>query len=445
MTLELFEHNKRALDEVFGRWESGAKRCCVIHAVGTGKSFIYHKLAEIEKSARILVLSPTNYIFDVQRMSVKKVCPDYDFDAYSTRTYYSNYKIAKQSPDLLGKWDYIVLDEFHRAGAKTWSVGVEELFVANPDARVLGLSATPIRYSDSGRNMAEEIFGNNIASCIMLPDAWAQDILKKPRYIIGDYQTGKTIQSAEKMLATCRYENRKEEMQRVLDQMRRAVVSSTMNLSNIFASGLDSKAAKLIIFCRSVTDLKIARSKCGEWFEGVNTNIHKYKVLVSNYKNDEEAEGEWYDGRNVLELRAFNDDNDPEALKILFCIDALNEGVHVDSVDGVVLMRHTKSPIIYQQQIGRAMSTSEKKVPVVFDIAGVLDNVDLIYSIRDDYRKAHGAIAGGYFDKTDDFIIDDRIIEFAELNARMNELYRNPLTMDEMIGAVIADMQRKAS
>lgn len=38
----------------------------------------------------------------------------------------------------------------------------------------------------------------------------------------------------------------------------------------------------------------------------------------------------------------------------------LNEGIHVDDVDGVILLRPTVSPIIYLQQIGRALSAGNK-------------------------------------------------------------------------------------
>ena len=55
-----------------------------------------------------------------------------------------------------------------------------------------------------------------------------------------------------------------------------------------------------------------------------------------------------------------------------------NEGIHVDDVDGVVLFRPTVSPIIYKQQIGRALSASKGKLSVIFDIA---NNVYNLYSV----------------------------------------------------------------
>ena len=47
-----------------------------------------------------------------------------------------------------------------------------------------------------------------------------------------------------------------------------------------------------------------------------------------------------------------------DRLKLLFCIDMLNEGVHVEGISGVILFRPTISPIIYKQQIARLDSIS---------------------------------------------------------------------------------------
>lgn len=439
MTLELFEHNRKALDAAYASWEADNKRVAIVHAVGTGKSFIYHKLAEEQKGKRVLVLTPTNYIFQIQKSSVAKVDPKYNFNIYKTRTYVKNRDYAKYEPEELGQWDYIVLDEFHRAGARTWSKGVHALLDANPDARVLGLSATPIRYSDSGRDMLEELFDGNVVSTLLLPDAWAQGILQVPKYVLGDYQAEKTIAEAEKLLAKNKNPHRTAEMEQVLDQMRRAVVSSSMNLADIFADNVVDRAAKLVIFCRSSADLAIAWDKCFEWFSLVNTNIHRSKVLVSQFEDEEAERPEEQETNNKTILDSFNTDNDPDALKLLFCIDALNEGVHVDGVDGVILMRHTQSPIVFQQQIGRAISVTHNKQPLIIDLAGVLDDIKLIYNIQSDYRKIRSSRSGGYSDKTgDDFIIDNRIVEFAELNRRMHELYDMPRTLGEDIKDVFA-------
>jgi len=58
----------------------------------------------------------------------------------------------------------------------------------------------------------------------------------------------------------------------------------------------------------------------------------------------------------------------------------LNEGIHVDGVDGVILLRPTISPIIYKQQIGRALATDAEGSPLIFDL---VNNFDSLFNIRE--------------------------------------------------------------
>jgi len=58
---------------------------------------------------------------------------------------------------------------------------------AYPDARMLGLSATNIRYLDNRRDMADELFEGNLASDMTLGDAIVQSILPAPTYVISVY------------------------------------------------------------------------------------------------------------------------------------------------------------------------------------------------------------------------------------------------------------------
>ena len=44
--------------------------------------------------------------------------------------------------------DIIILYEFHHWGAPEWGKAVEQLIKNNPNAKILGLSATPMRYFD---------------------------------------------------------------------------------------------------------------------------------------------------------------------------------------------------------------------------------------------------------------------------------------------------------
>lgn len=75
-------------------------------------------------------------------------------------------------------------------------------------------------------------------------------------------------------------------------------------------------------------------------------------------------------------------------LKLLYCIDMLNEGIHVDDVDGVILLRPTVSPIIYLQQIGRALSAGSKNQPVIFDLVNNFDSLYCIDCLKNEMQEA---------------------------------------------------------
>ena len=51
------------------------------------------------------------------------------------------------------KWDVIIMDEFHRTGASVWNQFIDKLISMNPDAKLIGLSATPIRFSGPAQSI----------------------------------------------------------------------------------------------------------------------------------------------------------------------------------------------------------------------------------------------------------------------------------------------------
>ena len=96
------------------------------------------------------------------------------------------------------------------------------------------------------------------------------------------------------------------------------------------------------------------QGKVHEWFDKIDKAPHIYTA----YSDDPTTDKAFAD---------FKSDSS-DHLKLLFAIDMLNEGVHVDDVSGVILFRPTVSPIIYKQQIGRALSASKSaKAPVIFE------------------------------------------------------------------------------
>jgi superfamily II DNA or RNA helicase len=70
-----------------------------------------------------------------------------DFVACTVQSLVSNGRMAR----LLSKpVDFVILDECHHAVAPTWQQCIEEIKDANPDVKILGLTATPRRTDDVG-------------------------------------------------------------------------------------------------------------------------------------------------------------------------------------------------------------------------------------------------------------------------------------------------------
>ena len=116
------------------------------------------------------------------------------------------------------------------------------------------------------------------------------------------------------------------------------------------------------------------KEQVSTWFLRVDREPRIYTAFYNDTATDRE-------------FREFKKDNSAH-LKLLFCIDMLNEGVHVDDVDGVILLRPTVSPIIYLQQIGRALSAGSGKTPVIFDLVNNFDSLSCIDCLKKEMEEA---------------------------------------------------------
>ncbi|OLO26801.1 hypothetical protein BTR23_22235, partial [Alkalihalophilus pseudofirmus] len=178
--IELLAHNKKAYDnskELFRH----SKKVAVVQATGTGKSYIIIKFLSDFINKQCLVLAPSKYI--LKQLKSKFM---WSFEDTKLMTYA---KLAKYSESEINsfKFDLIVLDEFHRCGAKEWGKGVQLLINNNYNSLLLGTTATPIRYLDGNKDMSDELFDGNVSSDLSLANAIAKNILPMPTYVTALY------------------------------------------------------------------------------------------------------------------------------------------------------------------------------------------------------------------------------------------------------------------
>ena len=381
MGAELFKHNKIAYKAVTDMLETTGK-AAVIHPTGTGKSFIAFQLCEDHPEQKFCWLSPSEYIFRTQaenwkqssdkgNLQIKKLgwqetFPNIDFFTYA--------KLARMDVEALVQINphYIILDEFHRCGAAGWGGGVERLQKIYPKAKILGLSATNIRYLDNQRDMAWELFDGNIASELTLGEAIARDILPMPKYVLSIYSYEKEWKKYKEKVQRAKNKAVHDTAEKQLDALRRALDKAD-NLDTVFEKHI-TPFGKYIVFCASYDHLNEMKELASEWFAKVDSAPRMYTAYSD-------------DPGTAWQFEAFQADQSRH-LKLLYCIDMLNEGVHIKDIDGVILLRPTVSPIIYKQQIGRALAAGGKKMPVIFDIVMNIENLYSIGVIEEELKKA---------------------------------------------------------
>ncbi len=370
MAIELFRHNQDAYTAAVQMLRTTGK-AAVIHPTGTGKSFIAFKLCEDHPEKTICWLSPSSYIFKTQLENVKNAGGN-DLDNIRFITYA---RLINMTPDEISaiQPDYIVLDEFHRCGAEMWGLGVKNLLSAFPKAPVLGLSATAIRYLDNQRDMSDELFDGNVASEMTLGEAIVRGILNPPKYVLSVFSYQKDLEKYEKRVRNAKSKAVRDEGEQHLKALRRALEKAD-GMEAIFQKHMENRTGKYIVFCANFDHMQDMIAMAPQWFFSVDDAPRIYCA----YSDDPETD---------KAFAAFKADCS-DHLKLLYCIDMLNEGVHVDDVDGVILLRPTVSPIIYKQQIGRALAAGKKKNAVIFDIVLNIENLYSIGAIEEEMQIA---------------------------------------------------------
>lgn len=368
MEIKLLKHNEEAYQKLISCLKDHQK-VAINHATGTGKSFILLKYLYENRNKNILYLAPTYQILDqiqdvyLEELGIKKQdFANINFNIYRNMMYLDMQKIKDS-------YDVIILDEYHRCGAKKWGKSIKRLISLieeDPSKKIIGTTATFIRYLDHEKNMNNIIFDGVCASNLTLADAIIQGILPAPCYYTYLLDIKAQIEETKKLLNDkIFYEENKRAYLKKLEELEN-IITSSFNF-DAKKKELNLKNGKYIVFCKNIKDIEKVKKQINTLLEG--TEVSSYQIDSSKTKDF-----------NKEELRKFRKNNDK--VSILYSVNLLNEGVHVKGIDGIFMFRTTKSPIIYFQQLGRLLSYSGRKDKLyVFDFANNLKNHKVIYDL----------------------------------------------------------------
>lgn len=269
--------------------------------------------------------------------------------------------------------------------------------------------------------MADEIFEGNVASSMELEEAWLRGILPIPKYIIALYDAPKELGELKVSIEKVKDKKKYSKFTKKYEELRRSLQDAD-GVDAAIAKHLKKSDAKVIVFCPNNEKLQEFMALSHEWFHGVNEDIHIYKTTNA-------------DPNGSKDFKSFKEDGS-DALKVLYCINQLNEAVHISGIDAIVMVRPTKSPVIFHQQLGRALSSGSNGTPLVFDlcnnfgslggIAGMQERVERIY----EEMMEHGEKPSH---DPKEFKVIDEIKDPRELAAELREELNPKMSIDDKI------------
>ena len=326
----------------------GEDRAILVSATGTGKTYASAFAVDDFKPERFLFLVHREQIAKQSIEAYKHVFTDHDKFGLLTgnskdydRPYLFSTIQTMSKDDVYTRFDkkhfdYIVVDEVHKAGALSY---LKVLDYFNPKF-LLGMTASPER--TDGFNIYD-IFDNNIAHEIRLQEALEEDLLCPFHYFgISDveFENGQIDDDFTDFNLLASDER----------------VSYLIEKSEFYS--YSGERRKALVFCSRKMEAQILADKF---------NQRGYKSVFLSGDDSQEKRRDTID-------RLTNDEN-PDKIEFIFTVDIFNEGVDIPEINQVLLVRPTESPIIFIQQLGRGLRKyKNKEYVVILDFIGNYKN-----------------------------------------------------------------------
>lgn len=434
--IKLLPHNEDALEKLNKCLETN-QMASINHATGTGKSFILLKYLYQNKDKRILYLAPTYPIINqlvenhMEELNISKE----DFSNFDTMIY--RHLLSITMSEIADSYDIIILDEYHRCGAPKWGKKVIELLEIirekYPEKKVIGTTATEIRYLDNKKDMNQILFNGVEASRLSLADAILGEILPPPIYVNYNYTLLSEIGELEDNIRKYAFYSKN------LESDLRSIVKVRSELEKILFRSDDvlnylNNCKKTLVFSNTIDSIKSDR-KIIERYLGIDNKTFVVHSLRSHEKNKEE-------------LNNFSKQDD-STKAILYSINILNEGVHVKGVDSIFMLRKTTSPIIYFQQLGRLLSYSKRKENVVvIDLVNNICNNPVIYELYEEVverakelSKIHPENKEKYEEIINRFTILDKTGKLCKIIDDLREIYKKDAIIDRRLNTAVSILE----
>lgn len=335
---------QRAITNLEKLRKYGEKRALVIAATGTGKTYMSAFDVKQCKPKKVLFIVHREEILNKAEESFRKVfgkqkittgfftgkSKEYDkqFIFSTIQTLHRHYNMFDRD-----EFSYIILDEAHHAAGDSYQK-VLDYFTPK---FLLGMTATPERCDNAD---IFEMFDNNVAIEVRLHEAMDEELVVPFHYFgITDID--------EVNLEGINPDDTAAVAKALKINQRVDYIIKQMNLY-----GYDGDKRKCLGFCVNIDHAKFM---CEEFN---NRGINSVYLTGADTATTREKY-----------MKQLENENDP--LEVIFTVDIFNEGVDIPSVNLVLMLRPTNSPIIFIQQLGRGLRKSKgKEFLTVLDFIG---------------------------------------------------------------------------
>ncbi len=304
----------------------------VVMATGLGKTWLAAFDVVRMQSRRVLFVAHREEILRQAKATFRRILPRARLGFYAGGQRESHADVLFASIQTLGRsthlerfaasaFDYIVVDEFHHAAAKTYRRLIDHF---SPDF-LLGLTATPER-TDGGSLLA--LCGENLVyRCDLF-----EGIRRAPDRLVPFHYYGVPDEVDYEGIPWRSRRFDPEKLERALATAARA--------ENALAQWRKRAGTRTLGFCCSMAHADFMASH----FSDAGVRAVAVHSGASSAPRATSLEG----------LAAGEID-------VLFAVDILNEGVDLPNVDTVLMLRPTLSRIIFLQQLGRGLRSSPGK------------------------------------------------------------------------------------
>ncbi len=343
-TIKPNKMQEEALKSLKNLRDNNKDKALLISATGTGKTFLSAFDVRRFKPKRLLFVVHRRNIAEAALRSFKYLIPNVSMGIFSGNTKETDSDFIFSTVQTIHKkeyremferdaFDYIIIDEVHRAGAQSYQDIVDYF----KPKFLLGMSATPERSDDFD---IYEMFDHNIAYEIRLIQAMEYNLLC-PFHYYGI--TDMTIDGIE-----------------IDDKSEFNILTSELRVDYIIEKineyGYSGDHIHGLIFCSRKDECE----KLSQLF-----NLRGYKTIALTGDSSEDMR------QKAIDSLESNDEN---SLDYIFTVDIFNEGIDIPKVNQIVMLRPTESAIVFVQQLGRGLRKNDsKEYVVIIDFLWILE------------------------------------------------------------------------